>query len=76
MGDVFNVVITNIQSLNRTQMSRTKTCLHRWVCVCVCGVRVCGVACTWHGCFSYEGKQVRQFFKLPKHFSFNEKQDK
>ena len=86
MGDVFNVVITTIQSLNRTQMSRTKTCLHRWMCVvcaCVvwcarvwCGVRVCGVACTWHGCFSYEGKQVRQFFKLPKHFSFNEKQDK
>ena len=69
MGDVFNVVITTIQSLNRTQMSRTKS-------VDVCGVRVCGVACTWHGCFSYEGKQVREFFKLPKHFSFNEKQDK
>ena len=23
-----------------------------------------------------EGKQVRQFFKVPKRFSFNEKQDK
>ena len=33
MGDVFNVVITTIQSLNRMQMSRTKTCLHRWMCV-------------------------------------------
>ena len=73
MGDVFTVAITTIQSLNRTQMSRTK---NLFTSVDVCGVRVCGVACTWHGCFSCEGKQVRQFFKLPKHFSFNEKQDK
>ena len=33
MGDVFNVIITTIQSLNRTQMSGMKTCLHRWMCV-------------------------------------------
>ena len=64
MGDGFNVVITTIQSLNRTQMSRTK---NLFTSVDVCGVRVCGVACTWHGW---------QFFKVPKCLSFNEKQDK
>ena len=39
MGDVFNVIITTIQSLNRTQMSRTKISLHRGMCVmCACVV--------------------------------------
>ena len=64
MGDVFNVVITTIQSLNRTQMSRTKTCLHRWMyVVCTCVV--------WPACGTDvfpEGKEVRQFLRYPSTF--------